>query len=211
MAGTKENLMNQIIEEEWKQFQRVNNQGGRADCQDRPYTFYDMRRSQFIVWPEELLESYYRDLREAGERGDNLIELKYAYMMRRTASDEYKKIEKYLPRITEDQQKQIDEIADIHTNWTIEFDKKYPYLAGRSRTETEDIGELGMTSFRTYLTGELATYSRETLGLFFDFTKECQRMGINLTREIRKNIVKNAGYHTLEEAEEALGRRYGKE
>lgn len=77
----------EIVEEEWSQFQKVNNEGGRASCQDDGKTFYIMRKSQFLVWPEEVLDSYYGDLCKAREEGKNLLFYKYAFMMERTASD----------------------------------------------------------------------------------------------------------------------------
>ncbi|MCI9490001.1 MAG: DUF4125 family protein, partial [Dorea sp.] len=56
-----------IIEEEWRQFQLVNNRGGRASCQDNPEEFRIMRMSQFLTWPGELAGSYYADLLQAAE------------------------------------------------------------------------------------------------------------------------------------------------
>ena len=38
----KDTLINAVIEMEWQMFDRVNNQGGRADCQDDAWTFYVM-------------------------------------------------------------------------------------------------------------------------------------------------------------------------
>ena len=63
----------EIVEEEWRQFQKVNNQGGRASCQDDWKTFYIRRKSQFLVWPQEILDSYYDDLCKAREEGRNLL------------------------------------------------------------------------------------------------------------------------------------------
>ncbi|MCB6367326.1 DUF4125 family protein, partial [Intestinibacillus massiliensis] len=43
--GQKDDLINSIIEAEWKMFDQVQNQGGRAGCQDDEWTFYAMRYS----------------------------------------------------------------------------------------------------------------------------------------------------------------------
>ena len=48
----KEDLIEKIIAEEWKQFDQVNNEGGRASCQDNWPTFHIMRKSQFDNWNE---------------------------------------------------------------------------------------------------------------------------------------------------------------
>ena len=81
-------IIESITQEEWQQFQNVNNQGGRASCQDDYAQFHIMRSSQFSVWPDELLSSYYDDLVRARDEGQNLVFNKYAYMMeRQTPSD----------------------------------------------------------------------------------------------------------------------------
>lgn len=74
-------LINEIIEIEWTMFDKVNNQGGRAACQDDKRTFYVMRFSQFSAFGDDMLRSYRRDLEEALDEGRNLIMEKYAYMM----------------------------------------------------------------------------------------------------------------------------------
>ena len=77
-------IIEEIVREEWRQFQLINSQGGRASCQDDWAQFYIMRSSQFLVWPEPLLSSYAQDLQEVSLAGRNLIFNKYAYMMART-------------------------------------------------------------------------------------------------------------------------------
>ena len=77
-------IIEEIVREEWRQFQLINNQGGRASCQDDWVQFSIMRSSQFLTWPEPLLSSYARDLQEARLAGRNVGLHKYAYMMART-------------------------------------------------------------------------------------------------------------------------------
>ena len=43
----KAKLINDIVNMEWDFFQKTQNVGGRADCQDQLVTFGIMRRSQF--------------------------------------------------------------------------------------------------------------------------------------------------------------------
>ena len=75
------NLVESIIKLEWNQFQQTNNEGGRASCQGNWPMFHQMRASQFMTWPEELLRSYRSDLQEADRVGRNLVTEKYGRMM----------------------------------------------------------------------------------------------------------------------------------
>ena len=88
----KEELIDKIIEEEWKQFDKVNNEGGRASCQDNLTTFRIMRKSQFDNWNEMMLESYCRDVKKAAAEGWNLLTEKYARMMESTDPEGYEKL-----------------------------------------------------------------------------------------------------------------------
>ena len=50
---TKQEKIEKLIQMEWEDFQKVNNEGGRASCQDDPETFFIMRRSHFAcrrIW-----------------------------------------------------------------------------------------------------------------------------------------------------------------
>ena len=83
------NLVESIIKLEWNQFQQTNNEGGRASCQGNWPMFHQMRASQFMTWPEELLRSYRSDLQEADRVGRNLVTEKYGRMMQSTYPQEY--------------------------------------------------------------------------------------------------------------------------
>ena len=61
LRGKNMDLIEAIVQLEWKQFDKVQNEGGRADCQDDYQTFSIMRKSQYMTWPEELLSSFYGD------------------------------------------------------------------------------------------------------------------------------------------------------
>ena len=80
-----ESLIKETAEMEWELFDKVQNRGGRAACQDDRETFFLMRSSQFQAWPRELLESYRNDILSAREAGRNPLSEKYAYMMERPA------------------------------------------------------------------------------------------------------------------------------
>ena len=61
----RDELIKQIIALEWKFFDKVPNEGGRAACQDDFRTFRMMRGSQYAAWSDEMLESYMDDLMRA--------------------------------------------------------------------------------------------------------------------------------------------------
>ena len=60
-----EELINEIIALEWAFFDKVQNEGGRAPCQDDFRTFRAMRASQYEAWDEATLSSWHDDLKEA--------------------------------------------------------------------------------------------------------------------------------------------------
>lgn len=76
----KQDLVEKIILLEWSMFDKVDNQGGRAYCQNDPGTFNIMRSSQLLAWEPPMLESYLSDLTEADCLGRNLLSEKYARM-----------------------------------------------------------------------------------------------------------------------------------
>lgn len=93
-------IIERIIEKEYRMFDKVNEGGSRASCQDDKETFYAMRRCQFAAWNEEMRESYLEDLTCAEEDGFNLITEKYARMMKYTAPEEYAEMEPFLRPVT---------------------------------------------------------------------------------------------------------------
>ena len=49
-------MIQEIIKREWDFFQKVENIGGRASCQNNKPMFILMRESQYYAWNIELLE-----------------------------------------------------------------------------------------------------------------------------------------------------------
>ena len=93
---TKQEKIEKLIQMEWEDFQKVNNEGGRASCQDDPETFFIMRRSHFAPWTEELIDCVLADMNRAHEQGRNLVMEKYAWMMASTAPEQFKKLHHFL-------------------------------------------------------------------------------------------------------------------
>ncbi|OZG68044.1 DUF4125 family protein [Bifidobacterium eulemuris] len=197
-------IINTIIRLEWEQFQRTNNEGGRAACQGNWPTFRQMRASQFLTWEPPLLESYRDDLLEADRTGRNLITEKYGRMMASTVPAEYReRIEPYIPRLSEARVATQERIIATQVAWAADFRERYPKLgqAMRVLTTAEDTPEI--TSFETYLRGELGTYSERTLELYERMVNEYKTAGRNLTEETILNTVRLGGFAGLDEAEAA--------
>lgn len=161
-----------------------------APCQENTATFRIMRRSQFSAWPEDALECYYSDLTAAGKAGINLMTLKYARMDDR------------IPPLSTDPL--IQEIVAIQVEWQYRLLQKYPALVGRGRSVEDAVSGV---SFKRYLAGELETYSTRTLACLGRHVKELYRRGDNLSEEVYRHMVRDFGYGSLEEAEQAAAGR----
>lgn len=197
-------LVEEVIRREWDQFQRTENEGGRASCQGNWPMFHQMRASQFMTWPEDLLRSYLDDLDEANRVGRNLVTEKYARMMASTAPDEYReRIEPFIPRLFDERVARQERVIAVQVAWARDFRGRYPKLGAAMRvlTTAEDTPE--DTSFETYLRGELGTYSDRTMALYEAMVEDLQATGRNLTEQTVANTVRLGGFADLEEAESA--------
>ena len=204
LEGKNMDIIEKIVALEWKQFDRVKNEGGRADCQDDFQTFSIMRKSQYLTWTEELLHSFYQDLVIAEQKGWNLIMEKYARMMKSTNPEKYMSFEKDLPAITEERNAIQEEIIKIQVAWMEEFAEKYPKMAGNARSiRTSEDTEFN-TSYETYLRGEMGTYSESTFVLYSGFIVSMLKQNRNLAMEIMENTAKLYGYDSLKRAERRM-------
>lgn len=202
--NSKEDLVNHIVSLEWQAFDKVQNQGGRADCQDDWGTFSIMRKSQYLAWPKELIISFIHDFRHANDRHWNLIAEKYGRMMNTTDPTYYEEICHKLPPLTSAQEKIIEQIVEIQVSWMEQFADAYPHMASNSRSIHTSEDSLFDTSYETYLRGELSTYSHETLKMYGSFVVDLAKAGENLAKIIMTNTALLYGYDSLEHAEESL-------
>lgn len=197
-------IIQQIIETEWAMFDKVHNRGGRAACQDDRETFFLMRASQLMAWSADMQESYLADLRDAAHAGRNPLSEKYGYMMERTSPAEFAQIKAYLPPRDPEKDRLIDDICAAHVAWLEALAARYPHLTGRGRPIRREADSIASTSFETYLWGELATYSLETIRRYADYVARLQNEGKNLNEMVLQNTAAQYGYASLDEAEAHL-------
>ncbi|MDO4281419.1 MAG: DUF4125 family protein [Peptococcaceae bacterium] len=201
----KDHLINDIVDLEWWMFDRVNNIGGRAGCQNDSRTFYIMRYSQFFAWPVDALESYKQDLLDAQAEGRNLLTEKYAYMMAYTDPRTYEAtIRGRIPEVSVEKAQLVDAIAALLTADEQAFAAQYPRLHHRGRPV--EGAEAGNVSMNVYALGELKTYSEQTLRLYAAHLLDLKKSGgENISVTIHRAMVSFYGYASLEAAEAGQG------
>ena len=201
--GQKDDLINKIIEAEWTMFDQVQNQGGRAGCQDDEWTFYAMRYSLHNAFSMDTLDSYLQDLKDAAREGRNLLTEKYAYMMEFTDPAYFdRRLKAHLPPISPEKADLVDRIANLLIRYEQEFEAVYPVFARAGRPLTGNDGS--DVSFHVYTIGELKTYSKRTLLYYLqDVRSACERKE-NISFLIHKTTAEFYGYSSLEEAEASL-------
>lgn len=197
----REALINEVIEREWEQFQYVQNEGGRADCQDDHETFVIMRKSQFMNWTQELLESYRQDLIEAEAAHWNLLTEKYARMMESTAPERYAELADILPKRSKERIQMQEEMIAQQIRWEEDFAAKFPGIASAGRVIHTSEDTLWDTSIETYARGEISTYSDRTVGLLKKLYDQMVADHENLSEKTLRNMTALYGYESLEEAE----------
>lgn len=205
-AGNKDDTdcIEKIVAEEWAFFDKVENEGGRASCQNNYGEFEIMRKSQYMTWPKPLLKSYLDDVEMAKSVGENLITYKYGYMMESTAPEKFAELKDKLPPVEPERRALIDQIVEIQVGWMEEFAKAYPKLSGLARNIHTAQDTEWDTSAETYLRGELLTYSDRTLKLYGQFVAKLAREGRNLTAMTMENTAHLYGYASLEDAESKI-------
>ena len=193
----KDAVVNDIVNREWEMFQKTQNMGGRAACQDQYDTFYANRYSQHCALQPATLESYRNDLIAAGMTGRNLITEKYGYMMEFTDPAYYNaNLRDHLPALTEAKAQLVAQIVSLQLVGYQKYATAFPALARAGRPAEESNLD---TSIRDYSIGEYKTYSEGTLELVL---RDIKRMD-NPVMEIQKTLVSFDGFDSLQAAEAA--------
>lgn len=192
-----------IAKAEFEAFDKVQNEGGRASCQNNWPTFKVMRMSQYMTWTEDMLLQYLYEFKTNFANGRNMIEEKYARMMEYTAPLDYAGFADQLPPISEEKRVIMEKVIGIQVKWMEEFAAEYPNLADDARRihTSEDLPY--DTSYETYLRGELGTYSDRMLEMYGRYIVAHAQEGNNVAREIMENTVHFYGYQDLETANAA--------
>lgn len=204
---TRTEIIHHVVSFEWSLFQDVNNTGGRASCQNMPETFFVMRGSQFDNWTDAMIVSYGNDLHEAEQEGRNLLQEKYAYMMRSTHPDEWEEIKDYIPEVTPEKSELVEEIVAIQVGWAEELAERYPLFTATGRPVHTAQDTPGTTSLETYTRGELSTYSEATLRLILEHYRNLKSDGINLQEKTVADEARAYGYESLDAAEKAIAEK----
>lgn len=199
MRGTeKDPLIAAIIEAEWQMFDKVQNEGGRAACQNDARTFAIMRYSQFAPLPQDVLKSYRDDLAVAAREGRNLLAEKYAYMMEYTDPATFDRtLRDHLPAVSAYKQALCARIANRLIRDEQQFAARYPALHAQGRpTEGAQANDV---SVHVYALGELKTYSERTLERYDAWLRAHPEENISVS--VHRVMVQLYGYDSLEAAE----------
>lgn len=198
---SKQQLIKTIADLEWKMFRKVKNRCGRSSCQENPAVFRIMREAQAGIWSAQTLSSYSNDLISASQKGRNLMEEKYAWMMEHSSPEEFLFIKRSLPDTDPEAKELINDISAHFIIWAEELDRRFPMLHRRGRPLRTGAQ---ISSVEDYLCAELRTYSTDTLRLCRADVSEAFAEGRNLAQENLTAIVRAYGYASLEQAEARL-------
>lgn len=204
IADSPSELVDDIVKMEWKAFDKVINEGGRAGCQDDWETFSIMRASQYLTWTKEMLLQYAVDFRLALIRGWNPIMEKYGRMEQSTAPEKWNAMKEQFPVIPPEKQAIMEEIIKIQVQWMEAFAEEYPGMAQNARRIHTSEDQPWDTSYETYLRGEMGTYSDQMLDLYGRFIVKLYKDGRNLAYEIMEQTVHLYGYESLADAAERM-------
>jgi len=193
---SKQQIIEQILDQELEMFLTVPTTH-KYSCQSDPNGFKLHRRAQFAAWSQATQESYLNDLHQARENGQNLLTIKYARMENRLPRCNFSPL--------------VETVGDIIMEGQRRFISNYPYLMLRGRPLSEQESQPGLTSFETYLRGELETYSEMTLELLYMDILALQENGVSFSEAIYQYLALEWGFESLETLEKTLKTKYSRQ
>jgi len=167
----KEKLLREIADAEYEFFEKIRMEN--EECK-REKAFKSMRIMRFYPLSTDTLGSYLNDLKRASVQNINPLRDKYICI------DKHQPVESTI----------INEITEIENAWMNELREKYPHIFVNKGKE-----------FETYLKCELATFSDETLKLYYRDVKEMKDNGVNMAEQSYSYLFRKIGYNSLEDAE----------
>lgn len=175
----KHAIIEDIVSHEWQFFTSTVNYGHRAPCQDQKGNFLASRRSYWHMYSIEVLQSYLEDIKDALFHGRNLVTFKYAYMMQYTHPEEYEQLREKLPLISSTKSTLVKSIMHLYMTWEDSIKHSQPHLDNHNRKLYRKDENSRSTSVETYMTGELLSYSEETLLKILSYFMKLHQESIN--------------------------------
>lgn len=197
MDLSREKIIEQIVLSEWEAFDKVQNEGGRASCQDDFETFSIMRKSQYMTWTDDMLNEYLYHFTNSYNNGRNLITEKYGRMMESTAPEKYEEIKDHFIPLSDERIALQEAIISVQVSWMEEVASKYPNIARNARSIHTYEDNAYNTSYETYLRGELGTYSEELIAMYGRFIVDIEKQGQNLAFMTMNNTAILYGYEGI--------------
>ena len=175
----KDDLIISIIQQEWPLFTSTQNVGHRSPCQDQMANFIVSRHAYWSMYSTPVLQSYLHDLEVARMKGHNLVTFKYGYMMAFTHPDEFLAIKDKLPPMSSTKISLVTAIMALYMKWELAIQAETPCYDTHHRPIQSKDNSMTHTSVETYMTGELQSYSEETLQCILAHFLQCSKNDIN--------------------------------
>jgi hypothetical protein len=184
----KDDLVISIIQQEWPLFTSTQNVDHRSPCQDQMANFIVSRHAYWSMYSTPVLQSYLHDLEVARMKGHNLVTFKYGYMMEATHPDEFLAIKDKLPSISNVKLSLVTAIMALYMKWELDIQLEIPGYDTHHRPIQAKDNSLTHTSVETYMTGELQSYSENTLECILAHFLQCSKNNINPVQEYLKTL-----------------------
>lgn len=186
---------------EWKMFRQLDTILGQPNTQDDYMTYMIMRTSQFLMWHDEMLESYQKDLDEAYDAGRNQQQEKFGYMAKWVRPEEYAALQDQLPPVSPEKTALIDAILEIQNRQVAALRAEFPNLTRNEQKLRAEGDALPPVDYAIYSRSEMQTYSVHTLELYLSFFRALDESGISMPRYALQYMVAAFGFPSLEAAE----------